>query len=246
MKNLLALLILSFILSLQFKDGIGQNNKIMKLTEGVHKMEFSLSNGENLRYSVSYPVIDAGDKVPLVLALHYGGEVVPYYGLGYLNILAKPAFEELGAIIIAPDCPGKGWSDEISDKAVIELIQYLTESLQIDKSKIVVTGFSMGGFGTWYYGSKYPDIFCAAIPVAGRPTGDLDMQIPIYALHGQFDEIVDIEPTKKEIKKLKKSGLNAKLYVIQGLTHYQTGEYVTSLKKTTKWLKEIWKFRGIE
>jgi predicted peptidase len=246
MKNILALLIITFILSLQFNNGMAQNIENIELVDGIHKMELPISDGNKLRCSASFPVLNGEGNVPLILALHYGGEVVPYFGFNYLTLLAEPALKDLGAFIIAPDCPGNGWTDEISEKAITELLQYVIEFWPVDTSKIVVTGFSMGGFGAWYFGSKYPDIFCAAIPLAGRPTGDFEMQIPVYALHGQFDEIVDIEPTKTEIKKLKKSGLNARLYVIQGLSHYQTGEYVSSLKKTTKWLKEIWKLREDE
>ena len=39
----------------------------------------------------------------------------------------------------------------------------------IDKAKVVVTGYSMGGAGTWHFAEKYPERFSAAIPVAGRP-----------------------------------------------------------------------------
>ena len=95
MKNLLALLIITFILSLQFNNGMAQNIENMELADGIHKMELPISDGNKLRCSASFPVLNGEGNVPLILALHYGGEVVPYYGLGYLNILAKPAFDTL-------------------------------------------------------------------------------------------------------------------------------------------------------
>ena len=232
-------LFVRFIFPLE--NGMSQAVNSTNLSEGIQKLEISLPGGTKVRCSASIPPIEADEKVPLILALHYGGEVVPYYGMTFLKILVEPAFKDLGAIIITPDCPGRGWTDPLSEKIITELLKYGTEFWPVDETKIVITGFSMGGFGTWYYGSKYPDIFSAAIPLAGRPTGEAEMQIPVYALHGQFDEIVDIEPTKKEIKKLKKKGLNAKLYIVQGLTHYQTNEYAPYLQKTEKWLQTIWK-----
>ena len=222
------------------------NDRVMQkqeLTEGLHKIEIKLSDGHNLKCSISVPQLVVGERVPLVLALHYGGDVVPYFGMTYLETLVEPAFKDLDAILIAPDCPGKNWSDQESEKDMIEMLHYILRTWPVDNTQIVVTGYSMGGMGAWFYGSKYPDIFCAAIPVAGMPTGNFEMQVPVYALHGQFDEIIDIQPTKEAIRKLRKNGLNAKLFIVEGLSHYQTNEYVTSLSKTMKWLKSVWKDR---
>ena len=179
------------------------NDSVMQeqeLTEGLHKIEIKLSNGHNLKCSISVPQLVVGERVPLILALHYGGDVVPYFGMTYLKTLVEPAFKDLGAILIAPDCPGNNWSDQESEKDMIEMLHYILKTWPVDKTQIVVTGYSMGGMGAWFYGSKYPDIFCAAIPVAGMPTGNFEMQVPIYTLHGQFDEIIDIQPTKRQLE----------------------------------------------
>ncbi len=241
MKYQFVILVLFVSFIFPIKNGMSQAVSSINLSEGIQKLEISLPGGSKVRCSVSIPTIEVDEKVPFILALHYAGEVVPYYGMTYLQILVEPAFKDLGAIIVAPDCPGRGWADPLSEDILLELLQHISEFWPVDESKFMVTGFSMGGFGAWYYGSKYPDIFSASIPVAGRPTGETEMQIPVYALHGQFDEVVDVEPTRKEIKKLKKRGLNAKLYIVQCLTHYQTNEYVASLRKTGKWLQAIWK-----
>lgn len=241
MKYQFVILILFMSIIFPIRNGSSQSLSDQNLSEGIHKLEISLPGAKTVRCSVSIPPKKINEKVPLVLALHYAGDVVPFYGMTYLEILVEPAFKDLGAIIVAPDCPGRGWADPLSEEIILELLQHISEFWPVDESKFMVTGFSMGGFGAWYYGSKYPDIFSVSIPVAGRPTGETEMQIPVYALHGQFDEIVDVEPTRKEIKKLKKRGLNAKLYIIQGLTHYQTNEYVPYLSKTSKWIKAVWK-----
>ena len=39
----------------------------------------------------------------------------------------------------------------------------------VDMKRIAVTGFSVGGTGSWHFAAKYPERFSAAIPVAGRP-----------------------------------------------------------------------------
>ena len=229
MRVVILILFLAGLLNLSMamnKAGI-QNEE---LSLGFHKQELKLPGGEILKYGLWMPAMNPGDMVPLILALHYGGDVVPWYGMSFMEILVEPAFRELGAIIVAPDCPGDGWVDSLSEQAVIALLKYSIESFPVDKNRIVVTGFSMGGIGTWFLAEKYPDMFSAAIPVAGRPAGNEEIKIPIYAIHGAKDEIIKVEPVKQAIKKLRKNGANAKLVIVLDLSHYQTSAYVDPLK----------------
>ncbi len=225
-------------LTMAMNNGRIQNEK---LSPGFHKQELELPGGEILKYGVWIPAMIPMDTVPFILALHYGGEVVPWYGMSFMELLVEPAFSDLGAIIIAPDCPGKGWTDPVSEQAVFALLEYSIESLPVDKNRIVVTGFSMGGTGTWFLAVKYPGKFSAAIPIAGRPDGNEEVEIPIYAIHGAKDEIVNVKPVKQAIKILRKNGTNAKLVMVTDLTHYQTSAYVDPLKATIYWLKRVWR-----
>lgn len=139
--------------------------------QGIHEMVLKLKDGYFLSYTVSVPFFKPGKPVPLVLALHYGGEVTPYYGRTFLEMLVDPAFKKLGAIIIAPDCPGESWTDTKSEAVVLELLDFLKNSWPVDTNRIIVTGFSMGGTGSWFLAERHPDIFSAAIPVAAYPGG---------------------------------------------------------------------------
>jgi len=58
---------------------------------------------------------DSAQEKPV--ALHYGGEVTPFYSKGFMTSLVEPALEDLGAIIVAPDCPSKGWTNAASKAA---------------------------------------------------------------------------------------------------------------------------------
>ena len=49
-------------------------------------MELELKGGGVLRFAISVPEQTA-EKVPLVLALHYGGEVTPFYGKAYMGVI---------------------------------------------------------------------------------------------------------------------------------------------------------------
>jgi predicted peptidase len=210
------------------------------LSRGFHQLEFAAGADHSLRCSMWVPPLENDGTVPLVLALHWGGEVTPYFSMGFLGSLAVPGLEELGAIIVAPDCPGESWTDPISERVVLALLDYAVGNWPVDRRRIVVTGYSMGGIGTWFFASRHPEWFSAAVPVAGRPEGDGDVRVPIYAIHGKRDEVIDLEPTRRAIERLRAKGVQVELVVVKRPSHYQTREFVEPLKAAVTWLRRLW------
>ncbi|WP_165041778.1 alpha/beta hydrolase-fold protein [Dysgonomonas sp. ZJ709] len=51
----------------------------------------------------------------------------------------------------------------------LEVLEEAKRVFQPDKSKIYLTGHSMGGHGSWFLGTTYPDKFAAVAPCAGYP-----------------------------------------------------------------------------
>jgi predicted peptidase len=206
-----------------------------------------LKDGTELRYAISTPKLaDSSQSVPLVLALHYGwrGSSVPEgYGRQFLSLLIHPAFERMDCVIVAPDCPSRSWTDSKSEQAVLELRQHIESQYPIDPDRRVVTGFSLGGFGAWYFGTRHADTFSAAIPIAGRPRLEWlegAENLNLFVIHSRKDEIVPIAPTEKAVEELKRRGANPQFLVIDSLTHYETGRYVTYLQKAVAWLEQLW------
>jgi predicted peptidase len=210
------------------------------LGKGFHQLRFAVGDGDAVRCSVWLPKLDAEEPVPMVLALHYGGEVTPYYSMGFLQGLVVPGLKGLGAVIVAPDCPGDGWTDPKSEQVVMALLEYATRTWPIDRNRVVVTGYSMGGIGTWYLASRHPDWFSAAVPIAGRPEGVSDIRVPVYAIHGRRDEVIDVAPTERAIQALRDRDGNAQLVVVKGLTHYDTHRFAQPLSATVEWLRSVW------
>jgi len=210
------------------------------LEQGYQRFEFTDPQGTVIRCSVWAPKLADGVPVPLVLALHYGGQVTPFYGMGFLEQLVVPGMRSLGAIIVAPDCPGDGWTNEVSERAVLGLLQFAVQSWPVDQRRLVVTGYSMGGFGVWYLAKRHPGVFAAAVPIAGSPGDNRDVSIPVYAIHGRRDEVVDLEPTRLAIEELEARGINAKLVIVKGPTHYETHRFAQPLKGAVEWLEQLW------
>ena len=207
----------------------------------------TLTRGEEppVHYALSIPANYSTSKpVPLILALHFGvgGGSSAGAGRSVLSILVRPALEELGAIIVAPDSLRGDWSTPENERAVKELLDNVLGSYNIDKKKIAVTGFSMGGAGAWHIAEKYPDYFSAVIPVSGRPPASIaEWRLPVLAIHSHNDQVVPFGPTEARITELQKAGKRAELIPLTGITHFETYRFVDGLRQAVPWLRQIWK-----
>ena len=210
---------------------------------GTHDEVLAQKGGPAIHFAISVPPGYHGQPVPLILALHFGGDPQGA-GSAMLEILIQPALGELGALIVAPDSLGGGWSTAANEQAVNALLAAVDRSYAVDQKKVIVTGYSMGGQGTWYWANKYPDRFSAAIPVAGTPTPAGDTwTLPVFAVHSRDDRVQPIGPTEQRIADLKKRGINAQIVVLEGIQHYETYRFVGGLRRAVPWIQEIWKRR---
>ena len=208
---------------------------------GIHDEVLPLRDGPKIHYAISVPPGYHGAPVPLILALHFGGDP---QGAGHamLQILIQPALGELGALIVAPDSVGGGWSTAANEQAVNALLAAVEKSYAIDQKKVIVTGFSMGGRGTWDWADKYPDRFSAAIPISGTPTPSAaTWRLPVFAVHSRDDKVQPIGPTERRIAELKTRGINAQIVVLNGIEHFETYRFVNGLRQAVPWVKELWK-----
>jgi len=215
------------------------------LTPGLHSLSLARADEPAVRYAISIPGnYSPSTPVPLILALHFGVRGGDAAGAGgdVVQILIGPALAELGAIIVAPDSVRGDWSSPENESAVNALLEMVVAGYSVDTKKIVVTGYSMGGTGAWHFAAKYPERFSAAIPVAGRPPASAsDWRLPILAIHSRNDQVAPIGPTEARIAELQKSGVNAKLIALTGITHFETHRFAGGLREAVPWLREIWK-----
>jgi predicted peptidase len=208
--------------------------------------ELSMPNpdGGELPYAIQVPDNQReGVALPLILALHPGGERLRYYGSVFARMVVAPASTDLNAIIVAPDCPTKGWAEPGADRAVMALLDKVMAEHTIDRKHVLVVGFSMGGRGTWYMAAHHPDLFTAAIPMAAA-TGDEKIEalalMPTYIIHSRADQVVPFAPAEKNAARLEQLGRVVKFEPLADLGHFDMGAYVPSLRRAVKWIAERW------
>ena len=213
------------------------------VSPGVHDLTLARADAPPVHYALSVPQGYRGQPVPLILALHFGGDPNGA-GRAMLDILILPALGELGAVIVAPDALGGGWGSASNERAVNALLAAVEKSYAIAARRVIVTGYSMGGAGTWYWAGKYPERFSAAVPVSGRPAeSSSPWRVPVFAVHSRDDQVNPIGPTEQRVADLKKAGVNAQLVVMNGVSHYETNRFVAALRQAVPWIKGVWNSR---
>ena len=205
---------------------------------------FKMPDGSTIRYGLSVPRdYSASSPRPLVIALHPGGGAgVPYYGDQYMRTIFVPGLRELGAITIAPDVPARAWTDPQSEQAVIALVAAIREEFSIDRRRVVVVGFSLGGSGTWFLSSRHPDLFTAAIVMAGRseePVANL-AKIPTYVIHSRDDQVVPFAQAEQRATALERMGRRVRFDSLSGVGHYEMGGYLGALQNAGRWVRDQW------
>jgi predicted peptidase len=214
---------------------------IPTLPAGLHSETVQRSDGTTLRYTISVPVDDAKPAGrPLIVMLHYAGEVTPFYGKGMIVGLGRPAFVELQPILLAPDSLGGDWTTDDNEAAVVWLTRAVMATYRVDPRRVVLSGYSMGGMGTWFIGARHQDLFTAAIPVASAPVDDSDWKIPLYVIHSQDDDILPIAPVSAHVDKLKARGARIEWRPLRGPTHYDVSAFVPALRDASTWLAQLW------
>lgn len=215
---------------------------------GTHETEFNTAAFGPLRYTIQLPpgFPDQG-PYPFVLALHYGFDRTapfpPYYGRGVLDGLVGPALNELGAIIVAPDSHGENWDDGPLGTGLLELTDWVFEHYPVDRQRTLLTGFSLGGMGTWHLMSRAEKRFRAAISVAAVPKEPALADFPdapLYLIHSDLDEIFPMAKFDAAIDALNARGITPHVEKITGVTHFNVPGFGGALRGAVPWLEQVW------
>ena len=210
----------------------------------VEHLTFEIEGHGEMPYAVSVPAAyDPATPHALILALHPGGKQGSYYGSLHMRQMFEPALRALNAVVVAPDVPTRRWTSDVSDRGVMALLHQVLETYNIDRARILVTGFSLGGRGTWFFATRHPDFFTGAIPIAGRP-GDEPLDalgdMPVHIIHSRADDVVPFGPAEEAARQLEDAGGPVAFTALDRVGHYAMGGYVRSLRDAGDWMIEQW------
>ncbi len=193
------------------------------------------------RYVVYVPhEYDATKAWPLIVFLHGAGErgddgLMPTeVGLGSA---IRRHVERFPCVVVMPQCPdGMYWDKAFRD--IDEAIARTEIEYAIDPARVYLTGISMGGYATWIYGAAQADRFAALLPICGG--GKIEdapalATLPIWAFHGDKDETVLPEESRKMVHAVKKAGGKAWYTEYHDIGH-NSWDKAYNDPKAIKWL----------
>ena len=214
----------------------------------VQQLILRLSDGGAIRYAISVPRDYSPSLArPLVLSLHPGGAGGQNAGAAFMRSVVAPGLQDLGAIIIAPDSPAASWAEPAAERAVMALVEHVFADYSVDRRRVLVTGFSVGGGGTWFLAARHADVFTAAMPIAGSAAetpADQLSHVPTYVIHSRKDEVMSFEGAERTVRALQQLGRTVVFDALEEPRHYQMTAYIEAVKRGSRWVADRWRDAG--
>lgn len=178
----------------------------------------------DMRYLVYLPEgynDDPERRWPLIYFLHGSGDpdydstFVLGYGLPAVLLVGEEP-DEFPFIVVSPQAfPGGTWWDEDALPALEALLLEVLATYRADPERVYLTGLSMGGYGSWYMATAYPEYFAAMISISGSGyrafvlPGEETLcrmeNVPVWGIHGALDAISAADASELHIRALESS-----------------------------------------
>lgn len=177
--------------------------------------------GRHLLYRPAGYGVTPFRKWPLILFLHgsteRGDEVRDVRRLGLPAALDRGL--NIPFLVVSPQLDAdESWSPA----ALKKFLDAVLPGLRVDPQRIYLTGWSLGGFGSWYTAETYPGFFAAVAPVSGG--GDPELAyllrgLPVWAFHGARDGNVSPQESIDMVQALRDAGAKVKFTLYPDLAH---------------------------
>jgi predicted peptidase len=204
--------------------------------------------GQNYRYQVFVPGnFDRHQKWPVILFLHGSGERgddgVMESDVGIARAIRRNV-SNFPFIVVMPQCrKDHRWIEAEMQAQALGALEKSVKEFNGDRSRLYLTGLSMGGYGTWDIAAKYPGKFAAYVVVCGgiRPPGHPEANVglandpqisdpyaetarrigstPIWIFHGDADPTVPVEEARRMAQALQAAKASVRYTEYPGVPH---------------------------
>ena len=163
------------------------------------------------------------------------GLVISMHGLSanYNEFLGSHEAEQLadrggGSIFASPESRGPDGSyQSYAEADVFDMWNDIARHYRLDPAITDVTGYSMGGGGTYSLASEYPDLWARAFPIVGPPSSSGSFanfrNIPVMAWYGQNDELVGPEMSEEAFLNADQAGIRYDHWIFTPAGHITEG-----------------------
>jgi len=201
--------------------------------------------GVTYKYQVYVPAVwNKSKQWPVILFLHGAGERGDD-GLAQTQVGIGGAIrfhsERVPAVVVMPQCRKEvWWTQPEREEMALAALEATVKKFRGDRTRLYLTGLSMGGYGTFGLGARNSGKFAALVPIcggvrmprraktpvaeepAGDPYADTARKIgktPIWIFHGGADSTVPVTESQKMNEALKAIGAEPKYTEYPGVGH---------------------------
>jgi len=125
----------------------------------------------------------------------------------------------------------------------LKILDEISHEFPVDANRIYLTGFSMGGAGTWSMGLAHPKKFAALAPICGYvdmkfAENIADSKLPVWGFCGEVDSPQTVNAMRRIHQELDLLGAESKYTEYPGVGHncwdlaYDTDELYDWLLQT--------------
>jgi pimeloyl-ACP methyl ester carboxylesterase len=136
---------------------------------GIHELAWRASADSSLqRFALQAPAhVGDGKPRPLVVVLHGYNGTARHALDAFLDVTSGASEPKVDGYVLAPAAHGNAFYRGPGERDVLEILDWALQALVVDKSRVTITGASMGGTGTAEIAFHYPDRFAALSPLCG-------------------------------------------------------------------------------
>ncbi len=210
------------------------------LAPGATQHSVRMSDGSRLRFYLDVPDAAQGARLPFVMAMPYAGSEPQATAQQYRAVLAEPGLRGMGAIVVVPVAFEATWNTPASVSAVAAFVRAAIAVWPVDPDRVIVTGYSNGGNGAWAQASEHAGLYSAAIPIASAPPSSPPSRVPLYVIHGEFDELFSVQGARRAAEQVAAGGGRV-VYQELPYRHFEAGRYANALADAVAWVaREVW------
>lgn len=216
------------------------------MTDSFERGSITIADARGAPFSLPYRLhravgASAAMPAPLLLFLHGAGE----RGADNERQLIHLPRKLVGAVpvvrfaghILAPQCPADAkWVDvpwgeahstpipapSLPMQALLALLDQVLADATVDRARVLLTGLSMGGYGTWDLLARRPELFAAAMPLCGggdEQTVGRFAHVPLWVWHGARDDAVPVERSRSMVAALRERGAPVRYSELPQVAH---------------------------
>jgi predicted esterase len=125
------------------------------------------------------PGHDPSTPIPVLIALHGFGDRADGTPTQWRRLAAKRGVMLVLPQGVRPAGPGYSWHSVEEADTILDLtLDWLEQRAAVDKDRVVLAGFSQGGFIAMALAMRHPELFAGVIPVAGGYVPEIDAPPP--------------------------------------------------------------------